>query len=112
MHIADVQFYFYLRFGESSYPLAMLRLFSKPDKDILAESSGTVYLCDQSDGPASVIVMPVTAIYSVVSMFPDMEASPTGQITLMGKFSMMRHAFIELVTFSSDGLFDEDYDNL
>ena len=112
MRIADVQFYFYLRFGESSYPLAMLRLFSKPDEDILAESSGTVYLCDQSDGPASVIVVPVTAIYSVVSMFLDMEVSPTGQITLTGKFSMMRHAFIELATFSSDGLFDEDYDNL
>ena len=88
----------------------MLRLFSKPDEDILAESSGTVYSCDQPDGPASVVVMPVNAIFSMVSMFPDMEVSPTGQIILTGKFSMMCHAFIELVALSSDGLFEDDYD--
>lgn len=110
MCVADVQFYFYLWFGKASYPLAMLRLFSKPDEDILAESSGTVYLCDQPDGPASVVVMPVNAIFSMVSIFPDMEVSPTGQIILTGKFSMMCHAFIELVALSSDGLFEDDYD--
>jgi hypothetical protein len=62
MRIADVQFYFYLRFGDARYPLAMVRLFSLPDEDILAESSGTVYLCDQLDGPEGIVVVPVTAI--------------------------------------------------
>jgi hypothetical protein len=112
MRIADVQFYFYLQFGEAWYPLAMLRLFSMPDEDILANSSSTVYLCDPSDGPAGVVVVLVTSIHSVVSMFPDMEVSPSGQISLTGKFSMMHHAFIELTAFSSDRLFDEDYNNL
>jgi hypothetical protein len=112
LRIADVQFYFYLRFGDSRHPLAMLKLFSQPDEEILAESSGTVYLCDHPDGPASIVVVPVTAIQLVISMFPDMEVSPTGQISRTGKFSMMRHAFINLVTFALDGLFEEDYDSL
>jgi hypothetical protein len=111
MRIANVLFYFCMRFGNARYPLAMLRLFSVPDEGILAESSGTVYLCNELDGPGSIIVIPVTAIRSVVSMFPEMEVSPTGQISLTGKFSLMRHAFIELSSFSTDGLFDEDYDD-
>lgn len=112
LRIVDVQFYFYLRFGDAQYPLAMVRLFSHPDEDILAESSGTVYLCDQLHGPEGIVVVPVTAILSVVSMFPETKVTPTGQISLTGKFSLMHHAFIELLTFSSDGLFEEDYDNL
>lgn len=109
MRIADVQFYFYL-FGETQYPLAMLKLFSLPDEDTLSNSSGTVYLCDQLNGPASLVVMPITAINSVVSMFPEMEVSTSSQISLIGKFVMMCHAFIELASFSLDGLFNEDYD--
>jgi hypothetical protein len=106
----DVLFYFYLRFGDSWYPLAMLNLFSLPDEDILSDSSGMVYLCNQPDDPASIVVVPITAIHSVVTMFPKMEVSTSSQITVMGMFSMMCHVFIELATFSSDGLFDEDYD--
>ncbi|KAF8267252.1 hypothetical protein EI94DRAFT_1801971 [Lactarius quietus] len=111
IHIADVLFYFCMQFGDVRYPLAMLRFFSMPDEGILAESSGTVYLCDQLDGPDGIFVLPVTDIHTVVSMFPEMEVSPTGQISLTSKFSLMCHTFIELSTFSSDGLFDEDYDN-
>ena|ERR1700691_6094247 len=107
MRIADVLFYFYLRFGDTRYPLAMVNLFSTPDTDILAQSSDTVYLCNLLDGPDGIAVVPVTAIRSVVAMFPEMEVSPLGQITLTGKFSLMRHAYIELSKFS-DGLFEED----
>jgi hypothetical protein len=80
-----------------------LKLFSMPDKGILDESSGTVYMCNQLNGPGSVIVPPVTTIHSVVSMFPEMEVSLTGQISLTGKFSLMCHTFIELSTFTLDG---------
>jgi hypothetical protein len=108
MRIANVLFYFYLRFGDTQHPLAMLSLFSTADEDILADSSDTVYLCDPFDGLA---VVPVTAIRSVVSMFPEMEVNPACEISLTGKFSLMRHAYIELSTYLSDGLFEDDYDD-
>jgi hypothetical protein len=112
VRVANVLFYFYLRFGDARYPLAMLRLFSLPDEGILAESSDTVHLCDPLDGPEGLVVVPVTAICSVVAMFPETAVGPAGQMTLTGKFSLMRHAYIDLATFSSDGLFEEDYDNV
>jgi hypothetical protein len=112
MRIANVLFYFYLRFGNTRHPLAMLSLFSTADQDILADSSDTVYLCDPLDGPEGLAVVPVTAIRSVVSMFPEMEVNPACQISLTGKFSLMRHAYIELSTYASDGLFKDDYDDV
>lgn len=98
-------------FSTSACDLAMLRFFSMPDEGILADSSGTVYLCDQLDGPEGIVILPITSIHTVVSMFPEMEVSPTGQISLTGKFSLMHHTFIELSMFSSDGLFNKDYDD-
>jgi hypothetical protein len=110
MCIVDVLFYFYLQFGNYQYPLAMLNLFSLLDEAILSDSSGTVYLCEPLDGPAGIITVPITTIHSVVSMFPEMEVSTSGQISKTGKFSMMCHAFIKLAMFLLDGLFNEDYD--
>ena len=109
--IASVLFYFYILFGDTRNPLAMLSLFSTPDKDILADSSDTVFLCDPLDGPESLAVVPITAIQSVVSMFPETRVNTDGDISLTGKYSLMRHAFIELSTYSSDGLFEDDYDD-
>jgi hypothetical protein len=63
VRIANILFYFFLRFGDSWYPLAMINLFSKPEEDILSESSGTVYLCNEHNGVA---VVSITAIHSIV----------------------------------------------
>ena len=41
-------------------------------------------------------------------MFPEMAVSQGGDITLTGKYALMRHAYIELAPFTSGGLFDED----
>lgn len=111
MRIAKVLFYFYLLFGDTQHPLAMLSLFSDADEGILAESSGTVYLCDPIDGPEGLAVVPITAIHSVVSMFPETEVNLAGAISHTGRFSLMRHAYIELSKYSSDGLFEDDYDD-
>ena len=51
MRIADVVFYFFMCFGDSLYPLAMVDLFSLPDQNLLSILSGTVYLCDPLQGP-------------------------------------------------------------
>ncbi|KAF8274636.1 hypothetical protein EI94DRAFT_1540456, partial [Lactarius quietus] len=70
MRIADVQFYFCMHFGGIRYPLAMVRLFSPPDKQILQDSSDTVYLCDIRQGRKGLRVVNVRAIHLVVCMFP------------------------------------------
>ena len=109
--IGNVQFYFYICFGKAQHPLAMVSLFSLPDTEVLSDSSGTVYLCKPLSAPEGLVVLPVTAILSVVSMFPEMRVSEDGVISETGKFSLMRHAFIELAHFSDGGLFDDDDDS-
>ena len=37
IRIANVLYYFCLRFGDVWYPLAMVELFSEPDEDIFTE---------------------------------------------------------------------------
>jgi hypothetical protein len=106
--IADVQFYFYMRFGDRFFPLAMVSLFSPPDPAILAESSNTVYLCAPLDRPLGLTVVPITAILSVVSMFPDMAVTQDGHISHTGNFALMRHPYIELAQFAHEELFEDN----
>ena len=100
MRIAEVLFYFFMCFGESKYPLAMVNLFLLPDESILLASSGTVYLCDP---PQGLIVIPISSIWLVVAMFPEMIINKDGKVEHMGKFSLMRHAYIELAKYLPKG---------
>jgi hypothetical protein len=109
--IAQVQFYFYIRFGEDRHPLAMVSLFSLPDAEVFADSSETVYLSELLPAREGLAVIPVTAIHSVVSMFPEMRVTEDGLILETGKFSLMRHAFLELAQFSNGELFEDDDDD-
>ena len=104
MRIADIVFYFFLCFGESQYPLAMVNLFSKPDENVLLASSGMVYLCDPLQG---LVVVAISSIRSVVAMFPEMVINEDGKVERTGKFSLMRHAYIELAKYSPDGFANE-----
>ena len=108
VRIANVLYYFSVRFGNSRYPLAMIDLFSEPDEEILSESSGTVYLCNEH---SSVAVVSITAIHSIVSMFPDTQVDPSGDISLTGKFSLMRHPYIEVAEFTSNRSFEDEGDD-
>lgn len=90
----------------------MVSLFSLPDADVLSDSSGTVYLSESLSTPEALVVLAITDIFSVVSMFPEMRVSEDGVITETGKFSLMRHAFIELAQFSDNGLFEDDDDTM
>ncbi|KAH9026427.1 hypothetical protein EDB85DRAFT_1851538, partial [Lactarius pseudohatsudake] len=66
--IRNIEFYFYIRFREAQYPLAMVLLFSLPDTKVLSDLSGTVYLSEPRSALHGLMVIPVTAILSVVSM--------------------------------------------
>ncbi|KAF8266302.1 hypothetical protein EI94DRAFT_1502162, partial [Lactarius quietus] len=65
--IANILYYFCMRFGDVQHPLAMVDLFSKPDEVVLSKSSGTVYLCNKHN---SIAVVPITSLHLVVAMFP------------------------------------------
>jgi hypothetical protein len=86
----------------------MVSLFSFPDPEIFMESSETVYLNELLSESDSLMVIPVTAIHSVISMFPEMCIAKGGLIVETGKFSLMHHAFLELAEFSNGELFDEE----
>lgn len=108
MRIANVSFYLYLCFGDAQFPLAMATLFSTPDELILSQSSDTVYLCEPIQGNEGTVVIPISSIRSVVAMFPEIAVSQEGRIEHTGKFSLMRHPYIELSDYSTEGFTDED----
>lgn len=108
--IADVLFYFYLRFGEELFPLALVNLFSIPDEELLKESSGTVYLSKYIDEPESLWVFSIKSIHSVVSMFPDIKVNSIGAIESSGKFSLLRHPFLALAERQGYGLELDEFD--
>ena len=89
-----------MQFGDSQYPLVMASLFSTPDKNLLKALCGTVYLCDPTD---KLVVIPISSIQSTVTMFPEMVVSEDGHIEWTGKFSLMRHPYIKLTKYSTDG---------
>ena len=97
-------------FGNARYPLAMARLFSMPDMTILAQSCGTVHLCEHLQDSSGLVVVPISCIWTVVAMFPEMVINQEGQIEETGKFSLMRHAYIELGKYLTDPSEDDDND--
>jgi hypothetical protein len=103
-------YYFCLHFGYVQYALAMVELFSELDADILLESSGTVYLCDPCK---SITVISITSIHLVVAMFSNTQVDPLGDmISLTGKFSLMRHPYLEVTQFTEDDPFEDEEDNM
>jgi hypothetical protein len=88
----------------------MVRLFSLPDVEVFEDSSRTVYLSELSSDREDLLVIPITTIHSVVSMFPEMNITEDGRILETGKLSLMRHAFLELAQFSNGELFEDEDD--
>ena len=105
IRIANILYYFCLRFGDVRYPLAMAELFSDPDAEVLSESSGTVYLCDPRE---RIALLPITSIHSVVAMFPDTQVDLSGNISVTGRFALMRHPYIDVAEFTRDQTFDDE----
>jgi hypothetical protein len=93
MRVADVEFYLYMHFGDLCHPLAVVTLFSLPDAEVLADSSHTVYLCRPLQTRT---VIPITTIWVVVSMFPEVKVDQMGEITTTENFSLMWHIHLGL----------------
>jgi hypothetical protein len=111
MRIANISYYFFLQFGDLEYPLTVVNLFSLPDATLLSQSSQTVYLCNALEGQDVIKVIPITSIKCLISMFPDLKVTPDGELVDTQKFALLRHPFIELTRYNSEGMFDEEDDN-
>ena len=83
----------------------MVRLFSTPDPEIFAHSHETVYLSELITGRDGLRVIPVTAIHSLVCMFPEFQVNGASDTTHTGKYALLRHPYIQLTQFVSDGSF-------
>ena len=90
----------------------MVTMFSLPDADVYRDSNEMVYLSKLLSTRDEIVVIPVTAIHSVVSMFPETHITDDGRILETGKFSLMRHAFHELAQFPNGKLFEEKDEGL
>ena len=111
MCITNVSYYIYLQFDNLEYPLAVVNLFSFPDTTVLFQSSQTVYICNVLEGQDAIRVIPIMSIKSVISMFPDLKVMPDGKLVDTQKFALLRHPFIELAKYNTEGLFEEEEDD-
>ena len=67
---AEVLFFFCADIGEECHGLAVVSVYSLPDKDLLAASTGTYYSVRILPGEEGLRVISVKAIESVVSIQP------------------------------------------
>jgi hypothetical protein len=94
--IAEVEYFFRLRFGDTVYSLALVSVFSPPDQEILELSSHAAYICHHG-GTEALVVVEVKAITAVVSMVPDYQVTSDGDIIIPeNRYSLMEVPFIKL----------------
>lgn len=82
-----------------------------PDESLLSQSNQTIYLCSALEGQEAICVVPVTSIKSVVSMFPDLKVTSDGELVNTQRFALLRHPFLELAKYNTEGLLDEEDDD-
>ena len=111
VQVADVEYFFRLRFGDIVHSLALISMFSPPDEAILEESHHAVYLCHYAiGGAAALTVVDVKSITSVVSMVPDYQVTAEGDIIIPNnRYSLVDAPLIKLASLC--GALGDDDDN-
>jgi hypothetical protein len=71
-YFGEVRFYALATFGTVKKPLAFVSVYSQPDPDLLAASSGTYWSVEHS-GNSNVQVVSVKGIQAVVAAVPDLQ---------------------------------------
>ncbi len=94
--IAEVEFFFQLRFGDTVHTLALVSVFSPPDQEILESSNHAAYICHHG-GTDSLTIVDVKSITSVVSMVPDFQVTGNGDIIVPDNaFCLVEVSFTKL----------------
>ena len=108
--IAEVEYYFRLRFSDTVYSLALVSMFSPPDQEILELSSRATYICHHG-GTEALMVVDVKAITAVVFMVPDYQVTAEGEIIIPeNRFSLVEAPFIRLAALC--GIVEDDTDGI
>lgn len=64
------------------------------------------------EGQDAICVVPIASIKSVVSMFLDLKVTSDGELVDTQKFALLRHPFLELAKYNTEGLLDEEDDDV
>lgn len=70
-----------MTFGDEVHSLAVVSVFSPPDRDLLHQSFQTVYVCHYQ-GADALSVIDIKQIESVVSMIPYFKVTPDGELEI------------------------------
>src|SRR6267154_1762976 len=106
--VGEVEYFFRLQFGDTVYSLALISVFSPPDQELLNLSRNAVYICHGS-GIDALTVVDIKAITAVVSMVPDFQVTPKGEIIILdNRFLMVEAPFLKLAALC--GALGEDDD--
>jgi hypothetical protein len=110
-NIADIEYFFRLRFGDVVHSLALVSMFSPPDEELLEESHRAAYICHYATGgEAALKVVDVKSITSVVSMVPDYQVTLQGDIIIPeNQYSLVDAPLLKLA--SLWGTLSDDDDN-
>ncbi|KAF9463667.1 hypothetical protein BDZ94DRAFT_1258256, partial [Collybia nuda] len=96
--LADIKYFFRIRFGNISHTLAVISVFSSRDEELFQKSHGTVYVC-RHQGDAALKVINVKSIESVVSMCPDYQVTSEGVIIRPeNQFFFMEAPFLKVTS--------------
>lgn len=66
---AEIQYFFLVEIGSCKQAVALVSVFSEPDKDLLQKSSGALTVC-RYEGSRSLKIIDAKCIKSVVAMVP------------------------------------------
>jgi|SRR6266478_10170328 len=106
--IADVEYFFRLRFGDTVYSLALVSLFTPPDEELLEQSHHAVYICHYGSLD-TLRVVDIKSITTVVSMVPDYHVTVDGDIVIPDNtFSLVEAPLLKLTALCGT---PEDDDN-
>jgi len=106
--VGEVEYFFRLQFGDTVYSLALVSVFSPLDQELLNLSRNAVYICHGS-GIDALTVVNIKAITAVVSMVPNFQVTPEGEIIIPdNRFSMVEAPFLKLAALC--GALGEDDD--
>ena len=108
--IADVEYYFQLRFEDTVHTLTLVSMFSPPDQDLLKLSQRAVYICHHGE-PCDLTVMDIKAIKAVVAMVPDFQVTVDGDVIIpKNTYSLVESPFLRLAALY--GAHGEDDDGI
>ncbi|PCH42719.1 hypothetical protein WOLCODRAFT_86186 [Wolfiporia cocos MD-104 SS10] len=96
IEIGEVQYFFTLKLNTTLTALAIISLYSEPDKDLLEYSYNTLYSCECLETPRLVVVK-VTSIMSVVGMLPHPERNGPHGRDLEGRFFLVEKLGLEIL---------------